>query len=180
MIFYRYCIVTIYLSHMCAVYHLYDKPMFYHMRLYQILLVGTTFDTVPKFNTSITLLSKFVFENDKYISWNFLARVKHAGFLFQTTFLHLWGYSAAYTITHALFLKLSSQGKTRGSCQLDINLSEKLLFIWSKLIYTHSTSHTHTRSVEITVNVLFLACMIFGGLSSIWLRFYLAFDLTPL
>ena len=56
---------------MCAVYHPYDKPMLYHTRLYQIPLVGTTFDTVPSFNTSITLdslLSKFVFENDKDIS----------------------------------------------------------------------------------------------------------------
>ena len=55
---------------MCDVYHPYDKPMLYDTRLYHILLVGSTFDTVPSFNTSITLslLSKFVFENDKYIS----------------------------------------------------------------------------------------------------------------
>ena len=39
--------------------------------LYRILLVGTTFDTVPRFDTSMTLISRFIdtiaFVNNNYI-----------------------------------------------------------------------------------------------------------------
>ena len=48
------------LSHMCDVYHPFDKHLRYHTGLYQILPVGTTFDTVPRFNTTVTLLSKSI------------------------------------------------------------------------------------------------------------------------
>ena len=48
------------LSHMCGVYCPCDKPMLYHTGLYQKLPVGTTFDTVPRFDTSMTLLSRSI------------------------------------------------------------------------------------------------------------------------
>ena len=40
-----------YLSHTCNAYNPFDKACFYDTGLYQILLLGTTLDTVPRLNT---------------------------------------------------------------------------------------------------------------------------------
>ena len=48
------------LSHTCGICYTCNKSMLYHTVLYQIHLVGTTFDTNPPFNTSVTLLSRSI------------------------------------------------------------------------------------------------------------------------
>ena len=56
---------------MCGVYCPCDKPKLYHMG-YRTLHARTTFETIPRFDTSMTLLSRsidtFAFVNSKYIS----------------------------------------------------------------------------------------------------------------
>lgn len=48
------------LSHTCGDYYPCDKHRLYHKVLYQELPVGTTFDTVPRFNTSMTYTTNLV------------------------------------------------------------------------------------------------------------------------
>ena len=67
-----------YLSHTCGVYCPYDNlSIITGVMLYQALNVGTTFDTIHRFDTSVTLLFRSIdtitFVNDKYISSSYVS-----------------------------------------------------------------------------------------------------------